>query len=148
KICRLPSSGRIRPRTALHRVVLPDPLGPMMPINSPSTISSVMSFKAMTPGNPKVACENRMMGLPMDRCDQEKAVRAQPSAGGWLGMVVIDPFRAKCCTLGQFQSLRQLQDIVPQHIEIGLDPCDASGQRGQHHHTGTRLAREDLRNFL
>src|SRR6185295_16763016 len=46
---------------ARHKVVLPEPLGPMTPINSPSAIVSEMSLSATTPGNPKVAWSNLMI---------------------------------------------------------------------------------------
>ena len=58
-----PSSGAIKPNTARQRVVFPEPLGPMTPTNSPCMISSEISSKATTPGNPSVAWSKRMMGM-------------------------------------------------------------------------------------
>ena len=45
----------MNPRTALQSVVLPDPLGPITPTNSPASIVNVRSLSAITPGKPNEA---------------------------------------------------------------------------------------------
>ena len=53
----------MRPNTARQSVVLPEPLGPMTPTNSPISMDKEISWSAMTPGKPKVAWSNWMIGL-------------------------------------------------------------------------------------
>ena len=117
----VPSCGRTNPQTALKRVVLPAPLGPMMPVTLPGGTEIDTSLSAASPPKRTDTPSTRRItpsGVPLGtgRCCPQ-SVRSKPPRGGFR------PRRARRLRDGRAQ-LVCVEVVQAKHVHV-LEAHDA-----------------------